>query len=158
MFYIFDNTTGLCICSSPVEVSIDGTTIVEDEQFYNMWEIKLEDGKIKVIPQKPEESKPTDSPVEKQSLIYRIKHGDNVYNEQYPSTRYVATIVSFQMASDTFNSPNVGAVVKKPEIPLYRGADYIVGINSDGIAYCRNNGSSLNDIISGWITVVLNRK
>ena len=146
MFYIFDNNTGLCVCSSPIEVHIDGTTAIETEQFYNTWEIQLVNGEIKpyVIEQ------PEINPVEpsdntggsSQALIFRIKHGNAVYTEEYPSSKYRATIV--------------GAIVKAPEFPLYRGSDYLVGINSDGIAYCKNNSTSFEHTISGWITVVLN--
>lgn len=160
MFYIFDNNTGLCVCSSPITVSIEGTTAIETDEFYNTWEIQLVNGEIKpyVIEQ------PEINPVEPsnggstQALIFRIKHGDNVFSDKYPSSKYRATIVSFQMADDGFNSPSVGAIVQKPEFPLYRGSDYIVGINSSGIAYCKNNGVSLEDTISGWITVVLEKK
>ena len=160
MFYIFDNNTGLCVCSSPIEVHIDGTTAIETEQFYNTWEIQLVNGEIKpyVIEQ------PEINPVEpskdgsSQALIFRIKHGDNVFSDKYPSSKYRATIVSFQMADDRFNSPSVGAIVKPPEFPLYRGSDYLVGINSDGIAYCKNNSTSFEHTISGWITVVLEKK
>lgn len=158
MFYIFDNNTGLCVCSSPITVSIEGTTAIETDEFYNTWEIQLVNGEIKpyVIEQ------PEINPVEpskdgsSQALIFRIKHGDAVYTDAHPSSKYRATIVSFQMADDRFNSPNVGAVVNKPEFPLYRGSDYLVGINSDGVAYCKNNSTSFEHTISGWITVVLN--
>ena len=160
MFYIFDNNTGLCVCSSPIEVHIDGTTAIETEQFYNTWEIQLVNGEIKpyvieqpeITPEEPQNPSNGSS----QALIFRIKHGDAVYTEEYPSSKYRATIVSFQMADDRFNSPNVGAIVKPPEFPLYRGSVYLVGINSDGIAYCKNNSTSFEHTISGWITVVLN--
>lgn len=160
MFYIFDNNTGLCVCSSPITVSIEGTTAIETDEFYNTWEIQLVNGEIKpyVIEQ------PEINPIEpskdgsSQALIFRIKHGDAVYTDAYPKSKYIATIVSFQMADDRFNSPNVGAIVKKPEFPLYRGSDYLVGINSEGIAYCKNNGTALENTITGWITVVLNLK
>lgn len=157
MFYIFDNNTGLCVCSSPIEVHIDGTTAVETEQFYNTWEIQLVNGEIKpyVIEQpeiNPEKSSNSGST---KALIFRIKHGDAVFSDTYPMEKYKATIVSFQMADDSFNSPSVGAIVKKPMYPIYTGKDYMIGINADGLAYCRNNGTSVEDTISGWITVVL---
>ena len=160
MFYIFDNNTSLCVCSSPITVSIEVTTAIETDEFYNTWEIQLVNGEIKpcVIEQ------PEINPVEpsndgsSQALIFRIKHGDNVFSDKYPSSKYRATIVSFQMADDRFNSPNVGAIVNKPEFPLYRGSDYLVGINSSGIAYCKNKDITLENTITGWITVVLNLK
>lgn len=159
MFYIFDNNTGLCVCSSPIEVHIDGTTAIETEQFYNTWEIQLVNGEIKpyvieqpeITPDEPSDNTGGSS----KALIFRIKHGDAVFSDTYPADKYKATIVSFQMADDRFNSPNVGAIVKAPEFPLYRGSDYLVGINSDGIAYCKNNSTSFEHTISGWITVVL---
>lgn len=156
MFYIFDNNTGLCVCSSPIEVHIDGTTAIETEQFYNTWEIQLVNGEIKpYVIEQPEIDPVEPSNGGSQALIFRIKHGDSVFSDKYPSSQYKATIVSFQIAEDSFNSPSVGAVVKKPMYPIYTGKNYMVGINADGIAYCRNNGTSVEDTISGWITVVL---
>lgn len=162
MFYIFDNNTGLCVCSSPITVTIEGTTAIESPEFYNTWEIQLVNGEIKpyVIeqPEIPSDETPNKTDGSSKALIFRIKHGDAVYTDEYPSSKYIATIVSFQMADDRFNSPNVGAIVKVPEFPLYRGSDYLVGINSDGIAYCKNNSTSFEHTISGWITVVLNTR
>lgn len=159
MFYIFDKNTGLCICSSPIAVNIDGTTAVETDVFYNTWEIQLVNGEIKQY--QPQTYEPDDEPQttnDKQSLIYRIKHGDNVFTDEYPMKSYDATIVSFQMADGTFNSPNVGAVVEKPKNPMFIGRNYSVGINSSGIAYCRTDDTTAENTISGWITVVLTRK
>lgn len=150
------------MCSSPITVAIEGTTAIETEEFYNTWEIQLVNGEIKPYVIEQPEINPVEPSKEtggsSQALIFRVKHGDAVYTDTYPSSKYRVTIVSFQMADDRFNSPNVGAIVKKPEFPLYRGSDYLVGINSDGIAYCKNNGTTLEDTISGWITVVLNLK
>ena len=147
---------------SPITVAIEGTTAIETEEFYNTWEIQLVNGEIKPYVIEQPEINPVEPSKEtggsSQALIFRVKHGDAVYTDTYPSSKYRVTIVSFQMADDRFNSPNVGAIVKKPEFPLYRGSDYLVGINSDGIAYCKNNGTTLEDTISGWITVVLNLK
>ena len=155
MFYIFDKNTGLCICSSPIAVNIDGTTAVETDVFYNTWEIQLVNGEIK--PYQPQTYEPDDEPQTNNSiptLVYRVRHGDNVFTGEYSMKSYDATIVSFQMADGTFNSPNVGAVVEKPKNPMFIGRNYSVGINSSGIAYCRTDDNT----ISGWITVVLTRK
>lgn len=159
MFYIFDNNTGLCICSSPIAVNIDGTTAIETDVFYNTWEIQLVNGEIK--PYKPQVYEPDDEPQttnDSQSIIHRIRHGDTVFTDEYPMKSYDATIVSFQMADGTFNSPNVGAVVDKPKNPMFLGRNYTVGINSSGIAYCRTDDTTAENTISGWITVVLTRK
>lgn len=159
MFYIFDKNTGLCICSSPIAVNIDGTTMVKTDTFYNTWEIQLVNGEIK--PYKPQMYEPDNEPQttnDAQSLIYRIKHGDNVFTGEYSMKSYDATVVSFQMADGTFNSPNVGAVVEKPKNPMFIGRNYSVGINSSGIAYCRTDDTTAENTISGWITVVLTRK
>lgn len=160
MFYIFDNNTGLCVCSSPITVSIEGTTAIETDEFYNIWEIQLVNGQIKPY----EIEQPKINPIEpskdgsSQALIFRIKHGDAVFTDAYPSSKYKATIVSFQMADGTFNSPNVGAVVEKPKNPMFIGRNYSVGINSSGIAYCRTDDTTAENTISGWITVILTRK
>lgn len=159
MFYIFDKNTGLCIYSSPIAVNIDGTTAVETDVFYNTWEIQLINGEIK--PYQPQTYEPDDEPQttnDTQSLIHRIRHGDNVFTDEYSMKSYDATIVSFQMADGTFNSPNVGAVVEKPKNPMFIGRNYTVGINSSGIAYCRTDDTTAENTISGWITVVLTRK
>lgn len=159
MFYIFDKNTGLCVCSSPIAVNIDGTTMVETDTFYNTWEIQLVNGEIK--PYKPQTYEPEDEPQttnDAQSLIHRIRHGDTVFTDEYPMKSYDATIVSFQMADGTFNSPNVGAIVNKPKNPMFIGRNYTVGINSEGIAYCRTDDTTAENTISGWITVVLTRK
>ena len=159
MFYIFDKNTGLCICSSPIAVNIDGTTAVETDVFYNTWEIQLVNGEIK--PYSPQTYEPDDEPQTNNSiptLVYRVRHGDTVFTDEHPMKSYDATIVSFQMADGTFNSPNVGAVVEKPEMPMFFGRNYSVGINSEGIAYCRTDDTTAENTISGWITVVLTRK
>ena len=159
MFYIFDKNTGLCICSSPIAVKTDGTTAVETDVFYNTWEIQLVNGEIK--PYQPQTYEPDDEPQttnDTQSLIHRIRHGENVFTDEYPMKSYDATIVSFQMADGTFNSPNVGAMVEKPKNPMFIGQNYSVGINSSGIAYCRTDETTAENTISGWITVVLTRK
>lgn len=154
MWYIFNNETNECIMSSnlPLEVS-NSQTIIESNETYNIWEIRLQENQIVQI----QSDAPTDQLIDTSTRFYRIAHGDFI-PQPFNHKDYTTEIIAMQLNGDNFNSPNIGIDVPVPEILFYNGVDFKAGITNDGQMYISNGKEHLDERVTGWISVMVKPK
>lgn len=91
--------------------------------------------------------------------IYRVAHGDfiPVPTGKDPND-FIYEILSTQVSSDVFNSPNIGKLLSPPQYPFYQDANIIIGIVNTNQAYISNNATDPLKHITGWLTIKVSKK
>lgn len=91
--------------------------------------------------------------------IYRVAHGDfvPVPTDADPND-FIYEILSTQVSSDYFNSPNIGKLLSPPQYPFYQDANIIIGIVNTNQAYISNKATDPMKHITGWLTIKVSKK